>query len=309
MRCVALFAAAALSACATTPMVVGAEPTTLWRDDEPQAAAVEKAPFSEAEARKFARSHDAAFNCEQSARSMMKKQPTRGWALMRQCILRNDFTDLELLVESGWSDYVLADPDSARLLAHVIAVRGGDVDNDLRILRRRKLPVYSLQAALAEPGSYRGRHVLVRANARDPRLVEGARAMLLVETVVMAESEWVTPTGKSRLTTRTRGERANAAGIDVRRGEVDQAQRDESEKVEILHDVSVETGREVLVRLPGEDPSLEPATDYIVLLRFEGITAVKAEDAEDADDVNDEATAVVVDYFEPEHSRFARLGR
>jgi hypothetical protein len=309
MRCVALFAAAALSACSTTTMVVGAEPTTLWRDDAPQGPVSDAAPFTQAEARKFARSHDAPFNCEQSARSMMKKQPERGWALMHECILRSDFTDLELLVESGWADYVNAAPDSARLLAHVIAVRGGDVDNDLRILRRRKLPLYSLQAALAEPGSYRGRHVLVRASARDPRLVEGARAMRLVETVVMAESEWVTPTGKSRLTTRTRGERADANGIDVRRGAVDQSQRDESEKVEILHDVSVETGREVLARLPGEEPSLEPATDYIVLLRFEGITAVKAEDAEDADDVNDEATAVVVDYFEPEHSRFARLGR
>ena len=164
----ALAAAATLAGCATAPSVVGPEPTTLWENAR-GAEAFNEGTFTPAEARKIARAHDAAHSCEQTARDFAKKNTQRGWAVMHECILRNDFSDLEILIESGWAEHVAASPDAASLLAHVVAVRGGDVESDIRLLRRRKMPVYSLQAALAEPGSYRGRYVLVRGTARDGR--------------------------------------------------------------------------------------------------------------------------------------------
>ena len=300
------FAAASFAGCATAPSVVGAEPTTLWENAR-GTETVAVGAFTPAEARKIARAHDAAHSCEQTARDFAKKNIQRGWAVMHECILRNDFSDLEILIESGWAEHVAASPDAASLLAHVIAVRGGDVESDIRLLRRRKMPLYSLQAALAEPASYRGRYVLVRGTARNGRPAEGGRSFRLVETKVMAESEWVTPPNTARLSTRTAGTLADQPGIDIRgRGVVEQNQRDESTKVEILHNVSVETGRELLASIKTDAPSLEPATDYIVVLRFEGVREIKIEDS---DDVDDEATGVIVDYFEPETSRFARLGR
>jgi hypothetical protein len=92
--------------------------------------------------------------------------------------------------------------DAALLLAHVMAVRGGDIESDLRLLRRRKMPVYSLQAALAEPDSYKGRAVILRAAARDGRNTGGGRTFRLVETKLMAESRWVTAPRTTRIDVR-----------------------------------------------------------------------------------------------------------
>lgn len=295
---------AVVAGCATGTPIVGSEPTVVWenaRHQDPPSST----PLSDAEARRIARAHDAAFSCESTARAMAKRDAQRGWQVMRQCIQRQDFTDLELLLESEWSDQVAAAPDAASIMAHVIAVRGGDVESDLRLLRRRKFPLYSLQAALSEPESYTGRFVLVRGSARRGRPVDGGREFQLVETKVMAESEWVTAPGTTRLTNKLDGGSADQQGLDVKRGRVDNSTSSQTEKVEVLTNVSVETGLQIAARLPSGEPTLEPSTDYIVVLKVGGI-----EKTEDLDGEVDEAPyAVVVDYFEPESGRFARLGR
>jgi hypothetical protein len=205
-----------------------------------------------------------------------------------------------------WAADVARLPDAALLLAHVMAVRGGDVENDLKLLRRRKMPVYSLQAALAEPDSYAGRAVVVRGNARDGRITGAGRSFRLDETKVMTESEWVTAPGTSRLVNREHDERADQPGVDVKgRGIVQRNTRDATEKVEIEHNVSVKTGRSLLARVDTGEPSLEPATDYVLVLRFEGERETKDEDG----NVDVEAAGVVVGYFEPETGLFARLSR
>jgi hypothetical protein len=200
---------------------------------------------------------------------------------------------------------VAASPDAALLLAHVMAVRGGDVENDLRLLRRRKMPVYSLQAALAEPESYKGRAVILRGTAREGRNHGGGRSFRLVETKVMAESHWVTAPGSTRTDVRDDGEVAAPAGVDVRRGTVQRGGRSQTDKVEVEQNVSVETGRALRARVDGDELSFEPATDYVVVLRFEGEREHTDEDGE----VDRDATGVVVGYFEPEIGLFARLSR
>ena len=291
--------------CATGPQAIGTEPTVLWEDAEEPETMV-RAELSTDEARRIAIAHDVAFNCEQTARAMHKKDPKRGWAVMRQCVRRNDFSDLEILIEGIWAEQLAADVDAALLLAHVIAIRGGDVSADLRLLRRRKMPVYSLQAALFEPESYRGRTVILRGNARQGRSVGGGRAFRIIETKVMAESEWVTRPGTGRLATRSSGELSDQPDISVRgRGVVERNSREVSEKVEVLHNVNVETGLELVGRVETDEPSLEPATDYVLVVRFDG-----TREAVDANgDVDEEATGVVIGYFEPENGMFARLGR
>jgi hypothetical protein len=285
--------------------VVGAEPTVLWEESS-QFDRLPVAPLSRDEARRVALAHDAAHACEQTARSMAKKDPLRGFAVMRECILRNDFSDLEGLVEGMWAADVAGAPDAALLLAHVMAVRGGDVENDLKLLRRRKMPVHSLQAALADPATYAGRTVIVRATARDGRITGTGRTFRLVETKVMTESEWVPAPGSSRVVTRDHDERAHQPGVDVSgRGMVQRSARDTTEKIEIERNVSVDTGRFVHARIETGEPSLEPATDYVVVLRFDGERETKDEEG----NVDVEATAVVTGYFEPETGLFARLSR
>ena len=285
--------------------LVGKEPTVVWED----AHSTEEENFnalSPDEAKRIARSHDAAFSCEQTARAMAKKDIQRGWTVMRECILRRDFSDLEMLIDSGWSHHVAKDAHSASLIAHVIAIRGGDVENDLRLLRRRKMPVYSLQAALAEPSAYKGRYVLVRAKAKDGRAVGEGRTFTLQETKMMAESEWVTTPGTSRESLRNRGTLRDQPTSDIRGpGTVENNTNDRTSKVEVLHNVSVTTGRSLTAKVPGDAPSLEPLIDYIVVLRFDGIQAV----VDDEGEMEEEALASVVDYYEPEMGMFARLGR
>jgi hypothetical protein len=293
------------AACTSTSWTVGDHPTVIWQDAQ-SAEAVPSAPLSETEARRIARAHDHAHSCETSARAMRRRDTDRGFALMRQCILRNDFGDLEALLDSEWSEQVEAAPDAVALLAHVVAVRGGDVEADLRLLRRRKMPLYSLQAALAEPDAYQGRFILVRGTAKGGRAVDGGRELRLKETKVMAESEWVTARGSTRVATKHQGTSVDQPGIDVvGRGRIDDHHRSETVKVEIERNVSVETGREIVARLTTGEPSLEPATDFVVVLRFAGVAPIENADGETVD----EPVGVITDYFEPETSRFARLSR
>jgi hypothetical protein len=296
----------AAMACATpNAPPVGAEPTTLW-EDATQFDRIAPAPLSAEEARRVARAHDAAHTCEQTARAMAKKDPLRGFAVMRECVLRTDFSDLEGLVMGPWAADVARAPDAALLFAHVIAVRGGDVENDLKLLRRRKMPVFSLQAALAEPSSYAGRIVIARGEVVDGRLTGEGRSFRLVETKVMAESEWVSAPGTARVVTRGHDETAQQPGVNVDgRGTVQRSARDTTEKVEIERNVSVKTGRSLLARVDAGEASLEPATDYIVVLRFEGERETKSDDG----DVDVDGAGVVIGYFEPETGLFARLSR
>lgn len=305
LRAASITAVVVASACAS-PQVVGTEPTVLWEEAAEPSTPASRAPLSPDEARRIAIAHDAGHTCEQTARAMSKKDPQRGWAVMRECVKRTDFSDLEILIEGLWAEDMAKDAESALLLAHVIAVRGGDVGADLRLLRRRKMPVYSLQAALAEPDAYKGRMVLLRGVAKQGRSNGGARAFRLVETKVMAESEWVTAPGTSRVSTSDSNELADQPGVDVRgRGVVQRNRRDLSEKVEVLHNVNVETGLELVGRVDSDEPSLEPATDYVLVVKFEGVKEAADEDG----NVDEDGVGVVVGYFEPETGMFARLGR
>ncbi len=103
-----------------------------------------------------------------------------------------------------------------------------------------------------------------------------------------------------------RGARNDQPGVDIKgRGFTDESTQHHTEKVEVLKNVSVETGREILARMPSGEPGLEPSLDYIVVLKLGKVEKLEDLDGQPIEDV----TAVVVDYFEPESGRFARLGR
>lgn len=283
------------------PLIVGPNPTVVWDEREPQEM-VKPAPMSVDEARSIAFAHDAAHTCELTARTLRAKDKQRGWAVMEQCIGRPDFNDLELLLSPPWITEVKKHPDYGSMVAHVIAVRGGDVTYDLRLCRRAKLPVFSLKAAVTEPDSYKGKLVLMRGSARSGRNVGGSRALEIAETRIMAESEWVASGPRAQSQSDT--EQRDFAGNNVRRGLTDRFSRQENLKVEVLHNVSVETGLEVLAAVEGDAPFLESGTDYVLLLRFEGTREVV-----DGSETDDKPMATVVGYFEPENGLFARLGR
>lgn len=292
------------SACLTpveAPRIVGTNPTVLWDDREVQAPH-KPAPITADEARSIALAHDAAHTCELTARAISAKDNARGWAVMQQCVTRPDFTDLEILLGVPWIDDLRAHHDHGSIVGHVIAARGGDVTHDLRLVRRAKLPVFSLKAAVNEPDSYKGKLVLMRGNARSGRSVNGARALELAETKVMAESEWVSIGTRTQSETTT--EQRDFANNNVRRGLNERFGRTEGGKVEVLHNVSVETGLEIMAAVEGDAPFLESGSEYVLLLRFDGTREVI-----DGSETDERPMATVLGYFEPETGLFARLGR
>jgi hypothetical protein len=67
-------------------------------------------------------------------------------------------------------------------------------------------------------------------------------------------------------------------------GQVSSSQRELSTSTARRFDnISEETGREALGRLPKADPFLEPGKDFVVLARFDGIRVTSGGDDEDED--------------------------
>lgn len=298
----ALLAVLLGSACATEPLrLVGTGPTRLWEDHELEAPAAPSAPISRDEAAGIALAHDSAHGCELTARALRQRDRERSRAVMEQCWQRPDFTDLEILLAPPWLDELRAHPDAARLIAQVIAARGGDVEHDLRLVRRARLPLSSLRGALAEPGSFRGRYVLMLGTPQENRDGRATGSVELAETRIMAESEWVSEGAHSAsLLVRSDEDAQGGAAASQRR---ETLRHREGRRVEVLHNVSVETGRVVMAEL-GDDPFLEAGTDYVLLLRFDGVR-----EAVSGSVVEEVPVATVVASFEPSSGLFARLGR
>ncbi|MCC7074294.1 MAG: hypothetical protein IT383_23510 [Deltaproteobacteria bacterium] len=298
-RSLALPCVLLLSSCVETPRLVGTGPTVLWEGAHDAQPAPAAAPLSLDEARTIADAHEAAHACVLTARALRQHDHARAWAVMEQCVLRPDFTDLESLLSAPWHERLRAHPEATRLVAHVIAARGGDVAHDLRLVRRARIPLFSLKAAAADPESYRGRHVLLLGEPRDGRSADGARALEIVETRIMAESEWVA------LGPRTATQTASA----VRRDDGEPAplseeyRRSEGQRVEVLHNVSVETGRSLVVDA-SDDPFLEVGSAYVLLVRLDGVR-----EAVEGSVIEERPVGTVLASFEPSSGLFARLGR
>jgi hypothetical protein len=240
----------------------------------------------------LAQAFDNAHVCEGSARVLHASDPERGWALLSACVRGQVFTDLGALMSAPWIDEVRGQPEGATLLARVIAARGGDVGFDLSLVQRRRLPLFSLAAAVAEPDTYAGRLVVARARAVDARQRGQRRALLLRETHVVAVPE------------RTRAVHGHAWRRESRRGH----STDESQGfVEELRNVSVETGVEVVARADEIDPFLETGNDYIFLLRFDG--AARQVRAVEGDVDEAQGIASVLAWFAPQTGRFEYAAR
>lgn len=298
----ALLAVLLGGACAADPLrLVGTGPTRLWEPHELEAPAAPSAPITRDEAAGIALAHDSAHGCELTARALRQRDRARGRAVMEECWQRPDFTDLEILLAPPWIDELRAHPDAARRVAQVIAARGGDVEHDLRLVRRARLPLSSLRGALAEPEGFRGRYVLMLGTPQEGRGGGAARSVELAETRIMAESEWVSDGSHAASVLERRTDDGDDDPPAARHRET--LRHREGRRVEVLHNVSVETGRVVLAEL-GEDPWLEAGTDYVLLLRFDGVR-----ESVSGSVVEELPVATIVASFEPSSGLFARLGR
>ena len=247
--------------------------------------------------------------CEAAARRLYTEDAAQGWALLVACVRKGDFILLKPLLEPPWDAEIQKRKTGAPLLTSVIAARGGDIAGDLALLHQKRFPIFSLTAALAEPDAYMGRLIVVRGRASERRTEAGRLALLVEETAV--EGSVVDKELGPRSTVRSQGE---ASGTYSSRGtsstygsssyDASASARWRSKTSYVTEEdgnrnLVVGTGRRLVLRTEKSDPFLQTDTDYVFLLRFEGVRQVANDEDEVEDAPPEEAIGTVLSYLPP----------
>jgi hypothetical protein len=302
MRCdlkAALVVLGAIGAGCATPTSNKESWDSAWHPKQAEAAAV--AP---AGTRKPAPSeYIPPLDCERKARALRQHDRDAAWASLKQCAARGHFTQLHAVV-AAWGDDLRDRPDALGLLTQVVAARGGNVKQDVRVIRDAKVPVFSLHDCVTQPKLYEGRYVMIRGTLDEVRTSGDAVAARLTEHALQAE-EWEVPIGRIHrkvASTRYGGAASGNLGplgagnlgghLDVNDDdyEMDVARR--------FDNVTVDTGRDAVVRINRADPYLENGRELVILARFDGVRPSSTALDEDEPDLVPVLT--LVDYAVPD---------
>jgi hypothetical protein len=262
MRNVAVVSLLVLVACA------GARPAREELPEKPAAAPVALAPTpsgsvspggkSSFNAKVWVSWQDGAADCEASARAMRDSSADEAWQALKACIElgrfnRGPFVQLNLLT-TYWEDELRARPDAVRIVARVIANRGGDVDGDISRVQMIRMPVFTLKAALSQPEVYKGRYVIIRGKLTDVK-TDARSATAMLDEVSMKAADMMRMGQDARFI----ATRHNVFKV--------------YDEHRFAENVMNPTGRKVLGRLPEADPFLEPDKEFVFVGRFDGAKA------------------------------------
>jgi len=241
-------------------------------------------------------------DCERKARALRQNDREAAWTALKQCAARGHFTQLHAVVDN-WGDDLRDRQDAPALLAQVVAARGGNVKQDVRVMRDAKIPVFSLRDCVTQPKLYEGRYVMIRGTLEEVRTSGDAVAARLTEHALQAE-EWEVPIGRIRrklATTRYGGSASGVAalGPGTASGQLNVSDDDyEMDVARRFDNVTVDTGRDAVVRINQPDPYLENGRELVILARFDGVRpSSSSADDEEADLV---PVLTLVDYAVPD---------
>jgi hypothetical protein len=272
------------------------------------------------DARAFAAGQPSPFDCEGAARRLRDTAPDQAWAALVACVERQgwprgDFTYLERITSGYWDQDLVSRPDAPRLIARIIAARGGDVEGDIPLVQKSRVPLFTLAAALRQPEVYRGRWVLVRGALSEIRQEGGKPSAMVRETSLRGTAREVQVGNIARV---------DRSGSSTVRGDVQASGRynastssgakysssgsysasgssqysssgrtDYSNVKQRFDNERVETGRLAVGRLAQADPFLEPEKDFLFLARFDGVNPAR--------DPQQQAVAVlsIAGYYQP----------
>jgi hypothetical protein len=284
--------------CATAPESNKESWDSVWQGQKaPAAAPGGKGP------KLAAQEYIPPLDCERKARALRSQDRNAAWAALQGCAARGHFTQLHAVV-SAWGDDLRERPDALALLARVVAARGGNVKQDVSVMRDAKIPVFSLRDCVTQPQLYEGRYVMIRGTLDEVRTSGDAVAARLTEHALQAE-EWEVPVGRIRrkvATTRYGGSASGqlgALGGGTLGGHLDVNGDDYEMDVARRYDnVLVDTGRDAVLRLGAPDPYLENGRDLVLLARFDGVRpSSSSADDEELDLV---PVLTLVDYAVPD---------
>jgi len=271
--------------------LLGEEERPLAQEEAPLVRKKAREPGPPPEPETFARRYPRPERCEAVSRRLLASSRDDAWTALKSCVEGTHFTLLKALLSDAWAEELRVRPDGAQVLARVIANRGGSIAGELELLHARKVPIFGLDAAVAQPDTYKGRYVLLRAQVADVR-AEGEKATVwLVEQGLgsIATERELSPSYRTDVATASASNNLATASNERWSRSVTQKH---------YENISSETGREALGRLAQPDPFLEPGKDFVVLARFDGvrITSGGGEDEEDAQRL---PVLTIVGYYPP----------
>lgn len=261
--------------------------------------------------------------CEQTARGMLAESPNDAWAALKVCAQNPDFTLLRELLAPAWAEQLKKRPDAMRMLGRVIANRGGSIGRDVAVLNESRFPLFSFAAAMAQPDTYKGKHVLLRGVVTDLKTKSGANTVMLAEySLAGSETDMevgprsYTKSNREGSVTSSRSGSGNASYNTTKYGSgsakgsfrSDQTVSGRSSSstvsgktVKKFDNTSTETGRQALGKLAKADPFLVPDKEFVILARFDGTRMSDNSAAEDEEGAEPTAIGVltILDYVEP----------
>jgi hypothetical protein len=130
--------------------------------------------------------------CEAVARSHLSTAPDEAWRALWRCVAAGRFTALRPLLEDAWGHELRTRRDAPLLLTRVIAERGGNVEEDLRLLHERRLLLFGLSQAMARPEMFRGALVICRARLSEHGVIDETRLVSQPWDVPLSPVERIT---------------------------------------------------------------------------------------------------------------------
>ncbi|MFH1807451.1 MAG: hypothetical protein ABIJ09_01805 [Pseudomonadota bacterium] len=252
-------------ACATT-----SGPGVTWEDRGGEASRANSADSTAAQSHgtkvspaDVAASVRSATECLQLAEANDKQSARTGWALLNACATRSDFTDLAAVLREPWLDRVKKSTATPRLLARVVAHRGGRVASDLERIQRKGIALKSIDQALAGKAA-QAEQVLTRGDIREMNRTAGGWLLVVEETGYL--SDVAVPAEPDEDEVDEVAEAAEAPGDGSGDDEVEQDESGVPEDELTLR----KTGKRLLVKAAKLDPGVHEGPGWVLLLRFGG---------------------------------------
>ena len=273
------------------------------RDSPPSGPVASEPPPEPFDPQTFTSQFPNPAACERQARRYLPISHDEAWKALKACVEGTPFTQLQALMSRAWQPELRSRPEAASLLAKVVAQRGGSVEGDLRLLNDQRLPIFSLAAAMAQPDTYKGRYILVRAQVGDVRSEGDKPTVWLVEQGLgsVASEKQVGLARRRDHSTTTSGNLGGQTTLGSGNVEGSYTQGGTTrDTVTAPHydNITMDTGREALGRLTRPDPFLSPGRDFVILARFDGMRTTSG--SLDEDDEGPRIPVLsIVSYFTP----------
>lgn len=237
---------------------------------------------------KWARSHRRPIECEASARSLISTSGREtAWTYFKACADRSDFGLLEVALDN-WAEELKTRAEAPGLLAQIIANRGGAISTDIQLLQKRRVPLFELSAALAQPEAFKGRYLLFVGRIGKIKSVKGRQELVVQEVSRTAEEASVFASGsygsKSGSSGSASGSYTTSGALGSGSGSASYQSGGSSQYGALETRTNFdfeETGQQIFARMNAADPFLSIDRRFLFLVRFDGARASDDDDSEE----------------------------